>query len=236
MKASLVVVLVACADSPARTHEPVPQRVVAIDATTDAPVDALVIAPDAAVPAVVAPRAPGVYPVLVVLELIDRAPNAYVLACARVANGSPPMLVAGSGCAPWLRGVPLELIGDGARAPVKGGAIGKGDTCPWNNGNLQSYVRVTGLPAELQRPAFVVGYGVTESTGGLDPAVRAAIEAKHPPIRGKKPERGPPTLHVVEQLDLDGDGSFEVITFDMGLVRLFRADGELIGSVGCASG
>ena len=180
------------------------------------------------------PRPPGVYPLLVV-HGTDK-PHGYVLGCARVAKRGKGVLLGPKPCAALLkRKMRLDLVDGEERVVVEISGAGTGTTCPEGSAR-EPYVVLVGLREERSPGALVVAPKVDAME-----ASQAAIDAitkKHPPSPGKRVMQPgkPPTLGVVGAFDLDGDGAPEVIVESLGRYQLFRADGTLIGTVGCEYG
>ena len=184
--------------------------------------------------AAAAPRAPGVYPVLVVHD--TEKPHAYVLGCARIAKGGKAAWLAPKRCAPLLKKtMVLELVGDPTRTTVKIVRAGTGTTCPEGNAR-EPYVVLSGLPEDRAHGAFVVASGVASAEASQEAI--DAITKQYPPGPGKRPlpPGQKPQLGVAAAFDLDGDGVAEVIVESLGEYQLFRANAELIGTVGCEFG
>lgn len=182
-----------------------------------------------------APRPPGVYPVLVIHRQ-DEAPHAYVLGCARVSKGGRGVLLGPKACAALLKKkTKLEILGGTSRTTVTIRGAGIGDTCPETNAR-EPYVTLAGRPEEHESPAFVVAPGELEVEAST--ATIATLTRMYPPGPGKKVMQPGtvPSLNVVAAFDLDGDGTEEVIVESLGRYQLFRASGELIGTVGCEYG
>ncbi|MBL9019642.1 MAG: hypothetical protein JNL83_35960 [Myxococcales bacterium] len=180
------------------------------------------------------PRAPGVYPVLVVHG--TEQPHAYVLGCASVPKRGKPVLLGPKPCAALLKKQQtLELIGESARTAVKITGAGRGTTCPEGNAR-EPYVVLSGLPEERYPGAFVVAHGVADAEASQEAI--DAIAKKYPPSPGKRPLRPgeKPGLGVAGAFDLDGDGIAEVIVESLGRYQLFRANAALVGTVGCEYG
>jgi hypothetical protein len=209
-----------------------------------APLDAVVqvasaeVSVDAAAPASAAPvtppgpRAPGIYPVLVVHRL-DHAPHAYILACAQIVNDKPTTLLGPAACAKVIGAPAVELVSDnGTRTPVTLGKPGKGVPCP-GDGPDQPWLAIDGLPAKRAQ-LFVLPVGMNLEDRPVSAATLATLQQTHvsPPRRGGGTNAREP-VSVLAQLDLDGDGVFEIITDHLGSVRLFRSSGQMIGEVGC---
>jgi hypothetical protein len=112
---------------------------------------------------------------------------------------------------------------------------GTGNTCPEGNAR-EPYVVLSGLPADRNPGMFVVAPGVADAEASQDAI--DAITRKYPPGPGKRPlpPGQKPSLGVAAAFDLDGDGVAEVIVESLGEYRLFRANAELIGTVGCEFG
>jgi hypothetical protein len=180
------------------------------------------------------PRKPGVYPILVVHEL-DAAPHAYILGCAQVTKAGAKLL-GPAACAKVIGTPKVEIVGDdGTRAPAKLGKRGKGFPCPAEDEAIQPWVAVSGLPSEHER-VFVLPAGVQLLDGIAEPATVEALRTKHSFADKRQQRPGSRSIPITGLVDLDGDGVLEVITSNLGSVRLFRADGELVGEVGCEFG
>jgi hypothetical protein len=206
------------------------------DAVALAPADALIDAavtlrPDAAVTPQ-SPRAPGIYPVLVV-HLLDSGPHAYILACAHVINDKPVALLGPTACAKIIGTPNVEIVADdGTRVAVTLGNQGKGLVCP-GDAPPQPWLEVTGLPGKRKDTMLLLPAGIAFDGRPLDRATFAALRSKHvvPPLQGSK--QASEHILVRGQVDLDGDGLLEVITEHLGSVRLFRRIGTTVGEVGC---
>ena len=197
------------------------------------------MAPAHATPATTSkPRAPGIYPVLVVHEL-DTDPHAYILACAKIENGKLAKFLSPAACAKVVGAPNVELVGaDGKRTAVTLGKRGKDLPCPGDDGRpKQPWLAVKGLPAQSGKNRLVLPSDVALDTNAVDPAAFRAIKRKGKFAAMPVPGKGSPaSVRVIGQVDLDGDGVLEVITSNLGSVRLFLADGTLVGEVGCEFG
>src|SRR5204862_7573906 len=100
----------------------------------------------------------------------------------------------------------------------------------------EPYVGLAGRPEEHDSRAFLVAPGMVEVEAST--ATIATLTKRYPPSPGKRVMRPgeTPTIGVVAAFDLDGDGVEEVILESLGRYQLLRANGELIGTVGCEYG
>jgi hypothetical protein len=174
------------------------------------------------------PREPGIYPLLI-LHGFDG--NAYILACAKVVRGKKPVMISTKACAPLIAKLPLEAIMDSGRERVKIARRGTGYACPEGK-QKQQYFSLAGLPEDIPRSRFIVGVG--EAERAADPVVMEMLRKKLGPKVGKSPK--PQTWEAELVVDLDGDGVDEIVVSNLGLYELYRADGVLLGTVGCAFG
>jgi hypothetical protein len=183
-----------------------------------------------------AERAPGVYPLLVIHPQ-DDAPHAYILACAKIVAGKKPLMLSAKACVPLLkRKLALEVIADGQRFPVTVRGAGTGDPCPETN-RKEPFVTLDGLPKDFERRGFVVAPGEPEHQ--LDPEVGKLLLKQQGPKISIAPQRSRARRDVYSAslvVDLDGDGVDEVVTENLGKYWVYRADGVLLGSVGCEYG
>ncbi len=178
-------------------------------------------------------RKPGVY-ALCAVHSLDEAPHAYVLGCAQVTK-SKRSLLGPAACAKLLKPGYATFLGyDSKSTLVKLAKGGTGFPCPDGSGK-QPWLTATGMPTPREG-MFVVGPGVKILEGVPEPATLDAIRSKNT-FAGKRHEQsGAPTVPVAFLVDLDGDGVLEVVTENLGSIRLFRADGTLVGEVGCEFG
>jgi hypothetical protein len=239
----LVVGLCACdsgARAPAADKQPVATPVATV---TDAPIVAppadaaggpADAAPDALVATATTRRAPGLYPVLVA-HAFDKAPHAYILACAQVSTDKPPKLLSPAACANVLGKEAVELVAeDGTRTTVTLGKTGKGAPCP-GDGPSQPWRAVQGLPSDRDRSLLILPTGIALDARAVDRATMFRLKKRHVvvPKNPSIPTANGGEIPIRGQVDLDGDGVLEIITDHLGSVRLFRGDATIVGEVGC---
>lgn len=198
----------------------------------------------AAAPAAEAKARPTVKPLFVVSQA-DSA--AYLLGCARV-EGTRTSFVAGGACARALarQALALEVVAGDQRKPlaIDKAAFAQGAACP--GPSKRRFPHLTLDPATtLAHDALLVSSGArTLAVASADATQKLGIDAAlaHATKRQKARARSPGAVDtlgptVVGLVDVDGNGTFEIVVRDTSLVLLYGQDGKpLAGEVGCYFG
>lgn len=178
--------------------------------------------------------APGIHPVLVRTDALKDRAAFFLLGCSKLEPGKPTKFLDGKACAPLLGNVQLELVLEKTRVPVRVTGRGTSATCPWVNDAKAPIVMVAGLPKQ-EVYGDIVSKDTTRYEGPVDPDVLKAIRKVTPLTPTKRPNAYGP--HPSNQIDLDGDGKYEVImSMEGSQLYLFTSDGTLVSSVGCYLG
>jgi hypothetical protein len=140
--------------------------------------------------------------------------RAYVLGCTRGGVSVP-----NAECSKLLVDQELELVVGTTLTKVRASSSGRDTVCPADEPH-EPYVLLTGRPFEFGTGQFVP----------------ASVASKHVALPSKEPDLGPPEPTSVFQVDLDGDGSYEIVMENLGKYTLYDQRGNELGSVGCVFG